>query len=291
MLQGCNSPIVSAIHGFVNVAPNHWISIEIRAILSLSRRESMRVIPVIRQPIGGQIMKAAVVNILGQPPRYQDFPEPTPVEGEALVHVRAAGLHPIVKALASGSHYAGKGEVPSVPGVDGVGTLDDGRRVYFGFARMPWGTMCERTVTRLSRCLPLPDDIGDAQAAAIANPGMSAYLSIKERAGLVRGETILILGATGVAGHLAIQAARHLGASRIIGAGRNLDALAGENIDALISLNQPEDAIRDAFAVEVKKGIDVVIDYLWGHPTELLLQALATGFDPTIRTQRVLLGL
>jgi len=127
----------------------------------------------------------------------------------------------------------------------------------------------------------LPDDIDDAQAAAIANPGMSAYLSIKERAGLVRGETILILGATGVAGHLAIQAARHLGASRIIAAGRNLDALAGENIDAPISLNQPDDAIRDAFAVEAKKGIDVVIDYLWGHPTELLLQALATGFDPS----------
>ncbi len=225
-------------------------------------------------------MKAAVVNVLGQPPRYQDFPEPTPAEGEVLIHVRTAGLHPIVKALASGSHYAGKGEVPAIPGVDGVGTLDDGRRVYFGFARSPWGTMCERTVASPSRCLPLPDDIDDAQAAAIANPGMSAYLSIKERARLVRGETILTLGATGVAGHLAIQAARHLGASRIIGAGRNLDALAGENVDALISLNQPDDAIRDAFAVEAKKGVDVVIDYLWGHPTELLLQALATGFDP-----------
>ena len=91
-------------------------------------------------------MKAAVVNVLGQPPRYQDFAEPKAGDGEVLIDVRAAGLHPIVKALASGSHYAGKGEVPAVPGVDGVGTLEDGSRVYFGFARKPWGTMCERTV-------------------------------------------------------------------------------------------------------------------------------------------------
>lgn len=87
------------------------------------------------------VMKAAVVNELGQPPRYQDFQEPTAQKGEALIKMRAAGLHPVVKALASGSHYAGKGEVPAVPGVDGVGTLEDGSRVFFGFARRPWGTI------------------------------------------------------------------------------------------------------------------------------------------------------
>jgi NADPH:quinone reductase-like Zn-dependent oxidoreductase len=225
-------------------------------------------------------MKAAVVNVLGQAPRYQDFEEPRPEAGEALINVRAAGLHPIVKALASGSHYAGKGEVPAIPGIDGVGTLEDGRRVYFGFARMPWGTMCERTVAPHSRCLRLPDNIDDVQAAAIANPGMSAWLSIKDRAGLKKGETILILGATGVAGQLAIQAARQLGAARIIAAGRNLDALASQNLDSVVSLTQEDDAIREAFVVEARKGIDVVIDYLWGRPTELLLEALAKGFNP-----------
>jgi len=225
-------------------------------------------------------MKAAVVDVLGQPPRYQDFPEPTPAEGEVLIRVRAAGLHPIVKALAAGSHYASTGEVPMVPGIDGVGTLDDGRRVYFGFSRSPWGTMCERTVAPVSRCLPLPDNIDDEQAAAIANPGMSAWLSLKERAGLKPGERVLILGATGVAGQLAVQAARRLGAARIIAAGRNLDALAEVEPDAVVSLSQPEDAIRDAFTSEAKQGIDVVIDYLWGRPTELLLDALARGFDP-----------
>ena len=226
-------------------------------------------------------MKAAVVNVLGHPPRYQDFSDPTPADGEALIHVRAAGLHPIVKGLAAGTHYASTSEVPMVPGIDGVGTLDDGRRVYFGFARKPWGTMCERTVAPLARCLPLPDNIDDAQAAAIANPGMSAWLSIKERAALKPGERVLILGATGVAGQLAIQAARHLGASRIIAAGRNLDALGdNEKPDAVVSLTQPDDVIRDAFTAEAKQGIDVIIDYLWGRPTELLLEALARCFDP-----------
>ncbi len=225
-------------------------------------------------------MKAAVMNELGQAPRYQDFPEPAPVEGEVLVQVRAAGLHPIVKALASGSHYAGKGEVPAIPGIDGVGRLEGGSRVYFGFARMPWGTMCERTVAPRSRCVPLPDNIDDVQAAAIANPGMSAWLSMRDRAGLSQGESVLILGATGVAGQLAIQAARLLGAKRIVAAGRNLDALAAENLDGVISLVGEDNAIREAFAAEARKGIDVVIDYLWGRPTELLLEALAKGFDP-----------
>lgn len=140
--------------------------------------------------------------------------------------------------------------------------------------------MCELTVAPRSKCLPLPDEIDDLQAAAIVNPGMSAWLSLKDRAGVAPGETVLILGATGVAGHLAIQAARHLGANRIIAAGRNLDTLAKENLDAVISLAQPEDETRESFAVEARKGIDVVIDYLWGRPTELLLEGLAKSFDP-----------
>jgi NADPH:quinone reductase-like Zn-dependent oxidoreductase len=226
-------------------------------------------------------MYAAVVNMLGQPPQYQEFAEPVAGDGEVIVKVRAAGLHPVVKAIANGSHYSGSGQVPMVPGVDGVGTLPDGSRVFFGFSRKPWGSMAERTVVPRSMCMPLPDGIDDVQAAAIANPGMSAWLSIKERAALAKGETVLILGATGVAGHLAIQSARILGAKRVIAVGRNVDALAGEPVDAVIALGQPEDAIRDAFTAEGANGIDVVIDYLWGRPTELLLEALAKGFRPS----------
>jgi NADPH:quinone reductase-like Zn-dependent oxidoreductase len=226
-------------------------------------------------------MHAAVVIDLTKAPVYQEFPEPVAGEGEVLIKVRAAGLHPIVKARASGSHYSSAGEVPAVPGLDGVGTLEDGCRVFFAASKPKWGSMAEFSVASKTMCIPLPDGIDDLQAAAIANPGMSAWLSLKERAGLAAGETVLILGATGVAGQLAIQSARILGAKRIIAAGRNLQALAGDSVDATIGLAQPDDAVREAFLAEASNGIDVVIDYLWGRPTELLLEALAKGFRPT----------
>jgi NADPH2:quinone reductase len=152
--------------------------------------------------------------------------------------------------------------------------------------------MAEQTVAPRKMTIPLPDGIDDVQAAAIANPGMSAWVSIKERAGLVAGETVLILGATGVAGQLAIQTARLLGAKRVIGVGRNVEAIAKADVDAVIALGDPEDAVRDAFAAEAARGIDVVIDYLWGRPTELLLEALGSGFRATAthRTRLVEVG-
>ena len=104
-------------------------------------------------------MQAAVVNVLGQAPQYQSFPDPVAQEGEALIKVRAAGLHPIVKARASGAHYSSDGVVPMVPGVDGVGTLEDGIRVFFGFSRAPYGSMAERTVAPRKMTIPLPDGI------------------------------------------------------------------------------------------------------------------------------------
>jgi NADPH2:quinone reductase len=237
-------------------------------------------------------MQAAVVNVLGQAPKYQSFPDPVPQEDEVLIEVRAAGLHPIVKGLASGSHYASGGELPAVPGIDGVGVLEDGSRVYFVFFRKPWGAMAERAVAPKSKCISLPDGISDVQAAAIANPGMSAWVSMQTRAGIKAGETVLILGATGVAGQLAIQSARLLGAKRVIAAGRNVAAIAKANVDAVIALGQPEDAIREAFAAECAAGIDVIVDYLWGRPTELLLEALAKGFKTTAthRTRLVEVG-
>ena len=179
-----------------------------------------------------------------------------------------------------------------MPGVDGVGVLEDGSRVYFLFVRKPWGTMAERAAAPRKMCIPLPDGLDDVQAAAIANPGMSAWVTLKERAGLMPGETVLVLGATGVAGQLAIQAARILGAKRVIAAGRNVEAIAAAEVDAVIALGQPEDAVREAFAAEAAAGIDLVIDYLWGRPTELLLEALAKGFkaEATHKTRLVEVG-
>src|SRR5947207_6546120 len=134
-------------------------------------------------------MRAAVVNVLGQPPAFQNFPDPVVREGEELVRVRACGLHPIVKALARGEHYLGTGELPFVPGVDGVGVLEDGRRVYFGFIRKPWGTMAELAAAPKNMCFPIPDALNNQDAAAVVNPGMSACLSMRTRGALHAGET------------------------------------------------------------------------------------------------------
>ncbi len=239
-------------------------------------------------------MEAAVVKVPGQPPIYQSFADPVAEQGEVLVRVRAAGLHPIVRSLASGSHYAsaGAGQGPAVPGVDGVGVLEDGSRVYFLFVRKPWGTMAERAAAPRKTCIPVPDGLDDVRAAAIANPGMSAWVALKERANLASGETVLVMGATGVAGQLAIQVARQLGAKRVIAAGRNVDAIAAADVDLVIALGEPEDAVREALAAEAAAGIDVVVDYLWGRPTELLLEALAKGFNAaaTHKTRLVEVG-
>jgi len=238
-------------------------------------------------------MKAAVVTDLGRAPQYQDFPDPVASAGEAIATMRAAGLHPIVKSLASGQHYASGGQLPAIPGIDGVGVLADGRTIYCFAVRSPYGTMAERTVVTPEKCIPIPDNLDPKQAAAVVNPGMSAWLSLKLRAALAPWETVLILGATGVAGQLAIQAARFLGAGKIIAVGRNVEALQGQPVDAVISLSQPEEAIIEAFASRLgDSGIDVVIDYLWGRPTELLLAALAKGFrrEGSRRTRLVEVG-
>jgi NADPH:quinone reductase-like Zn-dependent oxidoreductase len=188
-------------------------------------------------------------------------------------------LHPIVKSLANGSHYGSTGVLPFVPGVDGVGRLEDGTRVYFGATRPPFGTFAEYAVTQPWMCLPIPEKMDDVAAAAIANPGMSSMAALKERARLVAGENVLILGATGVAGHLAVQIARHLGAKRIVAAGRSpksLEQLTGLGADAVISLDQPHDALVAAFRREIaEEGVNVVLDYLWGQPAECVLEAIA----------------
>ena len=238
-------------------------------------------------------MDAAVLHTLGKPPRFEEFPEPIPGEGEMIVHVRAAALKPVDKQMANGSHYASPRQLPAVCGVDGVGHLDDGTRVFFGGPRRPYGAMAQRTVVRRAFCFPIPHGVDDDTAAALPNPGVSAWLSIAFRAKLVPGETVLILGATGVTGKLAVQIAKILGAGRIIAAGRNeqvLNSLSGLGADAIIRLDQPDQDLIEAFRREAgNTGFGVIIDYLWGRPTEALLAAIArTGFTAVGRETRLL---
>ncbi|HEX4020407.1 MAG TPA: zinc-binding alcohol dehydrogenase family protein [Acidobacteriaceae bacterium] len=224
-------------------------------------------------------MNAAVVTAFDAPPRYTSFADPIAAEGERLVHVTAAGLHQIVKSLANGTHYGSTGELPFIPGVDGVGRLEDGTRVYFGVSRSPYGTFAERGLAASWMCLPLPEKLDDVTAAGMANPGMSSWAALMARAKFVAGESVLILGATGVAGQLAVQIAKRLGARRVIAAGRNpeaLEKLKELGADAVISLEQEHEALVAAFRrAWAEDGVDIVLDYLWGQPAECLLEAIA----------------
>lgn len=223
-------------------------------------------------------MKAAVLDQLGKAPRYGEFAEPTAGQDEVIVRVRAASLKGVDRQLASGTHYASPRELPVVCGADGIGDLKDGTRVFFGGARRPYGAMAERTVVPRAFCFSVPSGLDDDAAAALPNPGVSAWLTLAHRAKLVPGETVLILGATGVTGQLAVQIAKLLGAKRVIGAGRNermLERLRELGADTTIQLDQSDESLKDAFAREAAvTGFDVIIDYLWGNPTEMLLAAI-----------------
>ncbi len=223
-------------------------------------------------------MDAAVLHALGQPPRYEQFPEPVAGDGEVIVQVHAASLKPIDKQLASGSHYASPRELPVVCGSDGVGHLSDGQRVFFGGTRFPYGSMAQRTVVRRAFCFPVPEGLDDETAAALPNPGVSAWLSLTYRAKLLPGESVLILGATGVTGKLAVRIAKLLGAGRVVAAGRNqqvLSKLHELGADATIALDSPAEDVGDAFVREGgNAGFQVVIDYVWGRPAEAFLAAI-----------------
>jgi NADPH:quinone reductase-like Zn-dependent oxidoreductase len=224
-------------------------------------------------------MNAAVVEAFERPPRYTSFADPVASENEVIVEVTAAALHPIVRALAAGTHYGSTGRLPFVAGVDGVGRLPDGSRVYFGRTQDLYGTFAERSVTQSWLTLPLPDSIDDVSVAAMMNPGMSSWVALIARAKFAAGESVLILGATGVAGHLAVQIARRLGAARVIAAGRNPEGLAQAaslGADATIALDQDRDALVSEFHKHLAESkIDIVLDYLWGPPAEAVLAAIS----------------
>src|SRR5260370_41393406 len=173
---------------------------------------------------GGE-MKAAVLYELGNAPRFDEFAEPTAGKDEAVVRVRGASLKAVDRQLASGAHYASPRELPVVCGTDGVGGLEDGTRVFFGGPGRPYGAMAERTVAPRAFCFPVPPGIDDDTAAAPPNPGVSAWLSLTHPAKVAPGETVLILGATGVTGQLAVQIAKLLGAKSGIGADGNQQLL------------------------------------------------------------------
>jgi NADPH:quinone reductase-like Zn-dependent oxidoreductase len=235
-------------------------------------------------------MKAAVVHSFDSLPAYGDFELPAPAGNEVRVKMHAAGLSNLVRAQASGKHYSATAHLPFVPGVDGVGVLEDGRRVFVAFPRVPYGTMAEHTVIARDLCADIPDDIDDVTAAAAGNPAMSSWAGLTERARFVAGESVLVNGATGTAGRLAIQIARHLDAKRIVVTGRNAasrNVLLALGADEFIALDQSPEALVQAFQDEIVRGhVRVVLDYLWGASAEHLIAAIA-GVGSRIAGDRV----
>lgn len=224
-------------------------------------------------------MKAAVLNRFGEAPVYQDFPDPQPEPHQALMQVKAASIKNIDRGRAAGTHYDSYGKLPAVVGIDGVGVLEDGRRVYAMFSD---GMIAEKAAVDLRCCIPLPGGIDDVTAAALPNPGLSAWFALYYRAAIQPGDKVLIMGATGVTGRMAIQLAKYFGAGRIVAAGRNaamLTQLPALGADAVISLAQTEEQIAAVIQQEAAAGaFDIVIDYVWGRPAELLLDAIS-GHD------------
>ena len=238
-------------------------------------------------------MKAALVNAAGATPVYADFAEPVAGAGLVAVRVAASALSHVSKSRASGDHYSGAGKLPFVPGIDGAGTLADGTRVYFVMPEAPYGGMGEWSLLDPARCLVLPAALDMVTAAAIANPGMSSWAALVERARLVKGETVLVNGATGVSGRLAVQVAKHLGAGRVIATGRNraaLQALRGLGADLVIDLTQDGAALDTAFQHVFGDGVDVVLDYLWGPSAERLLVAAARAAPEAVPIRYIQIG-
>ncbi|MCU1699462.1 MAG: alcohol dehydrogenase [Mycobacterium sp.] len=225
-------------------------------------------------------MKAAVVNEWGQTPVYTDHPEPEASDGEVIAAVEASALSNLSRGITSGKHYSTKEiHLPVIPGVDGVVRFDDGRRAYVG-PLSPHGMMAERTLVDPHEAVEVPEGVDSVTAAAIPNPGTSAWMSLEHAAAVGPGDHLLVLGATGVTGSIAVQLAKSVfGAGRVVVAGRDaarlqwLQDTAGA--DDAIALGSEDLGARVA-ALHAECPFDAVLDYLWGEPAEQVLAALTS---------------
>lgn len=219
-------------------------------------------------------MKAAVITSFHQAPNYGDFPDPTPNgPDQMLVEVLAAGLHHLTRGRASGAHYSSTGGLPlvaGVDGVDGVGRGADGKLHYFAQGPGQIGTMADRTVIELDHSIELPDNSDPVTVAGAMNPAMASWLALRCRVPFQSGQKVLILGATGSSGSMAVQIARHLGASQVIAAGRDEQKLA-----KLPALGATQTVVLgDASLGALAHEVDVVLDFVWGENAVKTMETL-----------------
>ena len=211
-------------------------------------------------------MRAAVLHEYGVPSADQ-FDDPVAGPDQAVVEVLAAGVNPVDVAISAGRFYAGRPPLPSVAGREGVGIVD-GARVYFDAPVAPFGSMAERALIDPRSAYPVPEEVDDGVAVALGISGLAAWLALTWRAELKEGEHVLVLGASGVLGQIAVQAAKLLGAARVVAAARSREGLEHcleLGADAAVRLGEPED-LPGAFAAAAEGRIDVVVDPLFGDP-------------------------
>jgi NADPH:quinone reductase-like Zn-dependent oxidoreductase len=229
-------------------------------------------------------MKAAVMRSQGSLPTCADFDDPVAGDGREIVDLVAAGIHPVVRSLAEGRHYGSTGRWPLIPGVDAVARTADGTLVYTGFIEAPYGTLAEHMAAPSGRRLALPDGADPVQIAGGLNPGLASWLPLQARLAETGAlGTVVVLGATGMAGLLAVQNARELGASRVIGVGRSPAGLSRAAAAGAATVALTGDRERDAAALaEALAGgaPGIVIDFLWAAPAEAAFAALGRrGLD------------
>jgi NADPH:quinone reductase-like Zn-dependent oxidoreductase len=239
-------------------------------------------------------MKAAVMYPQGGLPQYTDFPEPSPQnDDEVLVTVKAVAIKHLDKGIAAGSHYSSEApkENGRVIGGDGVCLLTDGTRVYaIGVS----GMLAEKATIRKGYTVPVPDDLDDATAAALPNGIMGAAMGLKFKADIQPGDVVLINGATGFTGRIAVQIAKHYGAKKIIVTGRNqqsLDDLLTLGADEIVLALQGDESFKaQVTAIHEVTPIDIIIDYLWGHTAEMILACIKGDGSFTNKIRYVSIG-
>ena len=234
-------------------------------------------------------MKAALVVSPDRPPSLGDIDVPRATEGLVVATMAAAAVSPRARSGAAGTHYTSRPDGgPQVAGIDGVGALPDGTRAYVLALDGPIGTMAEQCLVDPRLCVPVPDGADSVAVAGGMIAGISSWAALHLRAPLQPGQDVLVLGATGVAGNLAVQIAKAMGAGRVVAAGRDaqrLAALTDRGADALISLSGPQDEIAAALSEEAR-NVDIVLDYLWGPVTELAMGAILRSRDRDDHTLR-----
>lgn len=223
-------------------------------------------------------MKAAVIYKPGEKPKYTDFTQPI-VENEAqvLISVKSVAIKNLDKSQANGKHYSitSSANTEKIVGGDGVGILNDGTRIYAVAER---GMLAEKALVKKSTIVKIPDALDDSIASALPNAIAGSAMALRFRANMKGGETVLINGATGFTGKVAIQIAKHYGAKKIIVTGRNeqsLNSLLALGADVIIALKQSdEEFIAQIKEIHNQTHIDIIIDYLWGHSAEMILTSL-----------------